>query len=97
MSVHYIEDRYKCYKMNIIYTSVFEFCYNVIYLQCLMCFGAGTEIFSVLLVQVLLCLKNHAVLVTTIKSAVLYYLTRTEQLRNNGGQPIVVSKTVIML
>ena len=47
---------------------VFVFCYNAIYLQCLLCFVADTEILSVLLVYILFCLKNHAVMVTTIKS-----------------------------
>ena len=44
-----IEDRYIYYKINVIYTSVSNFCYNVIYLQYFLCFGLYTLIFSVLL------------------------------------------------
>ena len=42
--VRFIEDRYKDYKINTRYTSVLKLCYNVIYLQFLLCFGAETEI-----------------------------------------------------
>ena len=73
------EERYKYYKISIIYTYVFNFCYNVIYLQCLLCFGLDAEIFSVLLLQVLFCLQNHEALVTTIQKNCLYYLPSTKQ------------------
>ena len=35
--------RSKYYRINIKYTSVFKFCYIVIYLRCLLCFGADTK------------------------------------------------------
>ena len=39
----WMEDRYKCYKINIRYTSIFKFYYNDIWLWFLLCFGANTE------------------------------------------------------
>ena len=74
--VRSIEDRYKYYKINIIYTYVLNFFYNVIYLKCFLCFGADTEIFSFSLVQVLFCLQNNAMLVTTIKARLFILSTK---------------------
>ena len=48
--VSLIENRLKYYKINIRYTSVFKYFYNVVYLQCLLCFGADTEILYIFLV-----------------------------------------------
>ena len=70
------EDRYKYYKINIIHKSVFVFCYNVVYLQCLVCFGADTDIFSVLLVYILFCIQNQSALVTTIKEQLYIFSTK---------------------
>ena len=65
--VSFIEYKYKYYKMNIRYISVFKFCYNVICLRCLLCFGADKEIISNLLVHIFFCILKHAALVKAIK------------------------------
>ena len=62
-----------------------------------MYFGAFTEILSVLLVYVCLCIKNHVALVVTIKAQFLYYLPRNEHPSNNGGQTCVASNIRILL
>ena len=66
--VWFIENRYKYYKINIRYTYVFNFFYNVIYLRCLLCFGADTETISGLLVKILFYLQNQTAMVPAIKS-----------------------------
>ena len=77
--VRLIEDRYKYHNINIRYTSVFGFCYSVMYLQYLLYFGLDAEIFSVLLVYILFCIQNHAALVTRINAQlfILYNRKRT--------------------
>ena len=65
--VYFIEYRSNYYRINIRYTYVLVFCYNVIHLQCLMYFGADTEILYVLLVNILFCIPKYTSLVTVIK------------------------------
>ena len=54
-------DRSKYYKINIIYTSIFNICYNGIYLRCFLCFGADTEILYVFVsICLILSTKTHS-------------------------------------
>ena len=89
--VRFIEDRYKDYKINTRYTSVLKLCYNVIYLQFLLCFGAETEI--MIFVYILLCLPWHTDLEQISKCSRLYYLPSTKHLIDNRGNPIKASNT----
>ena len=38
-----IEDKYKYYNIYILYVSILDFCYNIMYLQCVLCFGLDKE------------------------------------------------------
>ena len=95
--VRSIEDRYKYYRINIRYTSVFDFftisfiynaCYVSVHTQKYFLFCWYRSCFVYKTTQCWLHQSKHSC---------LNYLPRTEQPINNGEQPIVASNIRILL
>ena len=81
--VHYIEDRSKYNKINSRYTSVFKFCYYVIWLLFLPCFGAETEIIYILLVYICFLCQNTQRWLQQSHSSYVYINSTTKRHKIN--------------